>query len=146
MKSKMCASAYQSFQAPADSMGYKGKRFRSWIGHGEYDNKTFRLVLAAHGTTYAPYLPYTQHRNAVAKCMIQTITEKAWSMMIDFQVPLVFGGEAVSTAIYLHQWTPHESITNRADCDGYQTPYQTPYEMLHAFGKPSHTIGGNDIS
>jgi len=43
--------------------------------------------------------------------MIQTITEKARSMMIDSQAPLVFWGEAVNTAVYLHQRTPNEGLT-----------------------------------
>jgi hypothetical protein len=78
--------------------------------------------------------------------MIQTITEKAQSMMINSQVPLVFWGEALNTAVYLHQRTPHEGITNRDDRDGYHGPYPTPYEMLQAFGKPSHNNDGNEIS
>jgi hypothetical protein len=78
--------------------------------------------------------------------MIQTITEKARSMMIDSQAPLVFWGEAVNTAVYLHQQTPNEGLTKRDDRDGYQAPYPTPYEMLQAFGKPSHNNDGNEIS
>jgi len=103
-KSKKCTSAYQSFQAPVDSMGYEVKRFRCDNGRGEYDNNnTFRLVHAARGTTYEPCPPYAHHKNRVAEHMIQTITEKAQSMMIDSQAPLVFWREAVNTAVYLHQ-------------------------------------------
>jgi len=58
-------------------MGYEVKRFQRDNHRGEYDNKTFRLVLAARGTTYEPCPPYAQPRNGVAECMIQTITEKA---------------------------------------------------------------------
>jgi hypothetical protein len=88
--SKTCISAYQSFQAQVDSMGYEVKRFQCDNGRGEYDNKTFQLVLAAHGTTYEPCPPYTHHKNGVSERMIQSITEKARSMMIDSQAPLVF--------------------------------------------------------
>jgi len=84
--------------------------------------------------------------NGVAERMIQTITEKARSMMIDSQAPLVFWGEAVNTAVYLHQRTPNEGLTKRDDRHGYQAPYPTPYEMLQAFGKPSHNNDGNEIS
>jgi hypothetical protein len=145
-KSKTCTSAYQSFQARVDSMGYEVKRFRCDNGRGEYDNKTFRQVLAARGTTYEPCPPYAHHKNGVAERMIQTITEKARSMMIDSQAPLGFWGEAVNTAVYLHQRTPNEGLTKRDDRDGYQAPYPTPYEMLQAFGKPSHNNDGNEIS
>jgi hypothetical protein len=78
--------------------------------------------------------------------MIQTITEKARSMMIDDQSPHVFWGEAVNTAVGLHQRTPNEGLTKRDDRDGYKAPCSTPYEMLHAFGKPSHNNDFNEIS
>ena len=48
--------------------------------------------------------------------------------------------------VYLHQRTANEGLTKRDDRDGYQAPYSTPYEMLHAFGKPSHYDDGNEIS
>jgi hypothetical protein len=78
--------------------------------------------------------------------MAQTITVKEQSMMIDFQVPLVFWGEAANTGVYLHQQTPNECLTNRDDPDGYQAPYPTPYGMLQAFTKPTHDNDGNEIS
>jgi len=40
-KAETCTSAYQSFQARVDSMGYEIKQFRCDNGQGEYDNKTF---------------------------------------------------------------------------------------------------------
>jgi len=58
-------------------MGYEVKRFRYNNHCGEYDNKTFQLVLAAPGITYEPCPPYTQHMNGVAEGMIQTIIETA---------------------------------------------------------------------
>jgi hypothetical protein len=78
--------------------------------------------------------------------MTRTITEKARAMIIDSQAPNEFWGEAVHTAVYLHQRSPNEGITKRDDRDGYQAPYETPYEMLQAFGKPSHDNNGNVIS
>jgi len=135
-------SVYQSFQARVDSIGYEGKQFRRNTSHREYDNKAFPLVLAASCTTYKPCPPYAHHKIAVAKRMIQTITEKARFMMTDSQAPLVFWGEAVNTTVYLHQQTPNEGQTKRDDRDGYIAPYPTPYEMLHAIGKPSHN---NDL-
>jgi len=40
-KSNTSTSAYQSFQARVDSMGYKATQLRCDNGRGEYDNKTF---------------------------------------------------------------------------------------------------------
>jgi len=78
--------------------------------------------------------------------MIRTVTEKAWVMMIDFQALAKFWGEAVNTAVYLHQKSPNEGLKRKNDCDGYQAPYETPYKMLHGFGKPTHDADGNKIS
>ena len=103
-------------------------------------------MLAARDTTYEPYPPYAHHKNAVAERMIETITEKARSMIIDSQAPLVFWAEAVNTAVHLHQGTPNEGLTKRDNRDGYQAPYPTPYEMLQSFGKHTHNNDGNQIS
>jgi hypothetical protein len=78
--------------------------------------------------------------------MIRTITEKARAMIIDSQPPVQFWGEAVNTAVYLHQRSPNEGLKRKNVRDGYQAPYETPYEMLHGFGKPTHDADGNEIS
>jgi len=144
-KAKSCTSAYQSFQARVNSMGYEIKRFRCDNGLREYDNKTFRYVLAACDTTYEPCPPYARHKDGVAERMIPTITEKAWAKMIDSQAPIQFWGEAVNTAVYLHQRSPNEGL-KRNDCDGSKAPYKTPYGMLHRCVKPIHDADGNEIS
>jgi len=113
MKVETCTSAYQLFQARVDSMGYKIKPFRCDNGQGEYDNKTFQYVPAACGTTYEPCPAYAHHYNGVAKRMICTITEKARAMIIDSQAPIQFWGEAVNTAIYLHQRSPNEGLKRK---------------------------------
>jgi len=78
--------------------------------------------------------------------MIQTITEKAPSIMIDSQALLSFCRKAANTAVYLNQRTPKEGLTRRDSRNGYHAPYPTPYEMLQALGKPSHNNDGNEIS
>jgi hypothetical protein len=146
--SETCTTAYKAFEARVAAMGqgYQIKRFRCNNGRGEYDNKTFRSVLTTSGTTYEPCPPYSHHKNGVAERMIRTITEKARAMMIDSQAPVQFGGEAVNPAVYLHQRSPNEGLTKRDVRDGHKAPYETPYEMLHAFGKPAHDKAGNEIS
>jgi len=118
---KACTSAYHSFQPRVDSMWYEIKRFRCDNGRGEYDNKTFGYVLAARGTTYEPWPWYAHHKTGVAERIIRTITEKAWEMMSDSQAPVQFWGEAVDTAVYLHQRSPNEGL-ERIDRVGYQAP------------------------
>ena len=104
------------------------------------------MLLAASGTSFEPCPPHAHHKNGVAERMIGVIAEKARAMMIDSQAPLEFWGEAVGTAVYLHCLTPNEGLTKRDDRDGYKAAYETPYEMLHAYGKPPINANGNKIS
>jgi hypothetical protein len=62
--------------------------------------------------------------------MIQKITVKAWAMIMDSQAPVQFWGEAVNTALYLHQRSLNDSL-NRCYRDGYQALFETPYKLLH---------------
>jgi len=59
-------------------------------------------------------------------------------MILDSQARLEFWGEAINTAVYLHQCLPNEGLTKRDDRDRYKAPYETPYEMLHSYGKPEY--------
>jgi hypothetical protein len=78
--------------------------------------------------------------------MIRSITETARAMILDSQAPLEFWGEAINTAVYLHQGMPNEGLTKRDDRDGYKAPYETPYEMLHSYTKSEFDSEGNKIS
>jgi len=137
-KQEPCIAAYQHSQAKVDARGYNIKRFRCDNGRGEFDNRLFRQLLATRGTALEFCPPYAHHKNGVAERMIRTITEKARAMILDSQGPLEFWGEAINTAVYLHQRLPNEGLTKRDDCDGYKAPYETPYEMLHSYGKPEY--------
>ena len=130
-------AAYNSYQVRAEAHGYSIRRFRCDHYRGEYDIKNFRTILAG-ARTYEPCPPYAHHKNGVAERIIGVITEKARAMMTDAQAPIEFWGEAVKTANYLHRLTPTNGLIKRDDRDGYKAPYNTPYEMLHAYGKPKH--------
>jgi len=115
-------------------MRYKIKRFLRDNGWGEYENKTFRYVLMARGTTSEPCPPYAHQMNGLAERMIRTITEKARAIMINSQAPIQFWGETVNTAVYLHQRSLNEGLKRKNDHDDYQAPYKTQYKILHGFG------------
>jgi hypothetical protein len=125
-------------------MKYEVKRIPYDNGRGESDIETFRYVLAARGTTYEPCPPHTHQRNGVANRMIHRITEKAWARMIYCEAPIQFWGEAVNTTVCLLQRSPNEGL-KRSDRNGYQAPYETPYEMLGGFGQPIPDAKGNKI-
>ena len=139
-KKETCTAAFQIYQKRIEIQGFNIKRFRCDNGRGEYDNNLFRSILVASGVTFEPCPPYAHHKNGLAERMIQTITEKARAMMLDSQAPIGFWGEAVNTAVYLHQRTPNEGLRRE------KRQYLTPYEMLHAHGKPISDSDGNEIS
>jgi len=145
-KAETCTSAYQSLQARVDSRWYEIKPFRGDKGWGEYDNKTFRYILMARGTTCEPCPPNDHHKTGVAERMIRTITEKTRPMTIASPAPIQFWGEAVNTTVYLHQKSPNEGLKKKIDNDCYQALYETPYEMLHGLDKPTYDAAGNTIS
>jgi len=65
-------------------------------------------------------------------------------MMIDFQAQPIVWGEAVNTTVNLNQRMLKDHQMKREYRDGYQAPYPTLYEMLHAFGQPVHNNNCNE--
>ena len=65
-------------------------------------------------------------------------------MILDSQAPLEFWRKAINTAVYLCQRLPNKGLAKRDDRDGYKAPYETPYEMLHSYGKPEYNTLPND--
>jgi len=143
-KQETCIASNQHYQAKVDARGSIIKRFRCDNGRGEFDNRLFRQLLATRGTALEFCPPYAHHKHGVAETMICTITEKARAMILDSQAPLKFWGEAINTAVYLHQRLPNEELTKRDDRDGYKASYETPYEMLHSYGKPEYNKPPDD--
>jgi hypothetical protein len=139
-------AAYQHYQAKVDARGYNIKRFRCDNGTGDYDNRLFRMLLATCDTALECCPPYAHHKNGVTERIIRMITEKARAMIPDSLAPLEFWGEAINTAVYLHQRMPNNGLTKRDDRDGYKAPYETPYEMLHFNANPEFDTEGKKIS
>jgi len=137
-KRETCIAAYQHHEAKIDAKGFNIKRFRCDNGIGEFGNRLFPQLLATCGTALEFFRPYAHYTNRVAERMIRKITEKARGMILDTQAPLEFWGEAINTAVYLHQRLPNEGLTEGDDRDGYKAPYVTLYEMLHSYGQPEY--------
>jgi len=78
--------------------------------------------------------------------MICTITETARAVILDSQAPLEFWGEAIHTAVHLHQRLPNEELTKRDDHDSYKASDETPYEMLHSYAKPEYVKLPDDLT
>jgi len=120
---KTCISAYQSFQVRVDSMGYEIKRFRCDNGRGEYDNKTFRSVLTARGTTYEPCPPYAHHKKERwPKWLPSTIRNSIQdASRIPFSTTLLRGGLS-SIASAFCKWQDYK----RRPIDTLSSAHTTP--------------------
>jgi hypothetical protein len=141
-KLECCTTAYTALQARVTTFGYLIRQFRCDNGQGEYDNNSIRLVLNPSSTKYEPRLSYTHHKNGVTEGIIHTINKKDQAVMIDSQAPVQCCGQAFNSPVYLHQRSPNEGLTQPDDQDCCRSPFECPYEMLRAFGKPT----GNGIS
>jgi hypothetical protein len=67
-------------------------------------------------------------------------------MVLDSQAPHKFWGEAMNTAVYLHQRMPKECLTMRDDREGYKAPYESPYKMLNSYGMPEYDKLADDTT
>jgi hypothetical protein len=54
-----CTGIFQLFHKKVENWEYTIKRFRCDNGHGEYDNRLFRGILAAEGIRFEPAPPHT---------------------------------------------------------------------------------------
>jgi len=87
-------------------------QFRSDDGRGVYDNELFKRLLRERGISFEPCVPYSLHQNGVAERMIQTITTRVRSILLDAGLPIDLWAEIVNTAVYLQQWIPSTSLAN----------------------------------
>ena len=99
----------------------------------------------ARATTYKRCPSYAHHKKGVAKRIIRTVTEMARAITIESPAPVLIWGEAVNTAVYLHQRSPNEGLKRKNDRNGYQELYEMPHDMLHGFVKPTPDADSNMI-
>ncbi|MBW0538675.1 hypothetical protein O181_078390 [Austropuccinia psidii MF-1] len=82
---------------------------------GEFINKNFSEFFEKHGIIHLPTAPYTPQQNPVAERANWSLLEKMRVLLLDYQVPAEWWGEACSLATYLLNCTLVASL-------GFQTP------------------------
>ena len=87
---------------------------------GEYLSTEFNAFIKEHGIRMLLTAPYSPQQNPIAEIGNRTTTEKARALLKNAGMPMVFWGEAVSTAVYLENRTP---VASRG--------FKTPYELWH---------------
>lgn len=87
----------------------------------EYLSNDMKDYCVEKGITYHFTVPRTPQLNGVSERMVRSITEKARSILNGANLPKLFWGEAVLTAVYLINLTPTNAIKSS----------KTPFEMWH---------------
>lgn len=75
----------------------------------EYVNKEFEQYLKSKGIRHQLTVPYTPEQNGVAERTNRTIVEKVRCMIQDANCDQKFWAEAVNTAVYLKNRSPHKA-------------------------------------
>ena len=86
----------------------------------EYSSKAMKEFCIKKGIQQQYSILYTPEQNGVAERLNRTITEEIRAMLYQAKLPKRFWAEALSTAMYLKNRSPHSYL------DG-----KTPYEILH---------------
>ncbi|KAF8535738.1 hypothetical protein BDD12DRAFT_891912 [Trichophaea hybrida] len=110
--------------------------------------RTSKLTYIDH-QTYGVSVARTHYAHSGASYYLGikiTVTKKLHAMMIDTEEPIEFGEKQLTQQSTSIKDIQNEGLAKRDDRDGYKAPYETPYEMLHAFGKSTHDDDGNKIS
>ena len=95
------------------------KKVRSDNG-GEYCSAAMEEFCKKKGIQHQYTTPYTPEQNGVAERFNRTITENMRAMLYHAKLPKKFWAEAINTAVYLKNRSPHSYL------DGL-----TPFEIFH---------------
>ena len=99
--------------------GRKLKVLRSDNG-GEYTGRNFQEYLKSEGVRHELTVPKTPQQNGVAERLNRTLVEMIRAMLIESDLDASFWGEALATAVYLRNRSPHKPLRGA-----------TPFEALH---------------
>lgn len=130
-KSEVEKSFREFVEMTKTTFGKKPKILRSDRG-GEYTGKQFKEYLKEEGITAQLTASYSPEQNGVAERKNRSIMEMARCMLIDSGLPNSFWGEAVSTAVFIH----NRVITRSTG----EIPYEqwsgskVLFDNMHSFG------------
>ena len=98
---------FQEWKALVEkSSGRKIKTLRSDNG-GEYTSTEFTSFLTKEGIKHELTIPHTPQQNGVAERLNRTLIEGVRTMLADSKLPHRFWAEALLTAVYLQNRSPH---------------------------------------
>ena len=80
---------------------------------GEFCSLAFSAFCTTHGIRRHFTTPHTPQQNGVVERLYRTITEMARAMLEHRNVPRKYWAEAISTAVYLLNWSPTLVINHK---------------------------------
>ncbi|UYV66039.1 hypothetical protein LAZ67_3006262 [Cordylochernes scorpioides] len=101
---------FEEFKARVENeLNLKIKDVRTDNGT-EFTNHRFKNFLIKNGIHYQLSTTYSPQSNGVAERVNRTLIETARTLLFDSGLPMAFWAEAVATASYVKNCTPHRSI------------------------------------
>ena len=130
------AEVFQKFKhfkhLAENQSGEKIKAFRSDHG-GEYESKVFDTFLADNGIERSQSAPYAPNQNGVAERLNRTLKEMVIAMLSSSELPKCLWGEAILTANYLKNRSPHNSVEGKTPEEAW-TKKKPSVRHLRTFG------------
>ena len=121
---KFKSEAYEAFiefknEAENNTSKRKIQYLKSDQGR-EFLNKRMKETCSKYGIVQQYSAAYTPEQNGLSERINRTILEKVRCLLSTAKLPKHFWGEAVNTAVYLYNRTPHSEIQ-------FKRPYQALY-------------------
>jgi transposase InsO family protein len=110
-------SAIKRIQAAAEKECSRKLQVLRTHNGGEFTTAEFTAYCADEGVTRHFSAPYTPQQNGVVERRNQTVVVMVRALLKQRRMPAEFWGEAVVTVVYLQNWLPTKSLTDR-------TPYE----------------------
>lgn len=105
-------SCFKEFKAFSENQsGQKLKILRTDNGTAEYINHEMSIELKKCGILHQTTVPYTPEQNGISERVNRTIVEKARCMLNDAGLGKQFWAEAVNTAVYIINRSPHKRLS-----------------------------------
>ena len=137
------SDAFNAFEKYNNKINNNNKRIKEFFSDEgtEYINKSFKSLFNQKGIIHKTSPPYTKESNGFIERINLTLLNKVRALQINAGLTKYLWGEALITAAYLYNITPHSALNKvSADNGSIKTPYllfhgTTPdYNLLKAWG------------
>jgi len=100
---------------------------------GEFTSSESQAYLNKEGVCHELTVPKTSEQNGTAECMNQTLVEASRSMLYHGSLPPKCWAEALSTAVYLRNWSPTKAVCHMTPQEAW-TREKPSVDHLRTFG------------